>query len=365
MIHAISCIFHEKPKQSQIFFLEDLPNIDELKEVVFLADNISKHMLVKYLHSFPQAKQILIPAGEFYKTQETKQFIEEQLFKNKCGKQTTLIGVGGGVICDLAGYVCATYLRGIDLILIPTTLLAMVDAAFGGKNGINTSFGKNLLGTFYPARQIWIDLQATSTWTISHLQEGLAEIIKKALIADAEFFAFLERNVDLFLSKDKKFLKTCIKKSLEIKAFHVQNDLTDSGLRRSLNFGHTIAHALELTSKFSLSHGQAVAIGLCVETWISGQFFPEALLVLPKLIELLKKLKFSLSIPSFITVESLQEACSVDKKNTKDQKRVVLLKKLGAVEPFENNYCTPISDKILRKSLEWMFGEFKEPLYVY
>lgn len=360
---VLSCIFYEKPKKSQIFFLEELP-IESFHEVVFLVDTFSQRFIEKYLQTFPKTKLIVIPLGECYKTEETKQLIEEQLFKNKCSKQTTLIGVGGGVVCDLAGYVAATYLRGIDLILIPTTLLAMVDAAFGGKNGVNTAFGKNLLGSFYPACEIWIDLQTRDSWKMSHLQEGMAEMIKKALIADPKFFMLLENHTDLFLSKDLLFLKQCIKKSLMIKASYVQSDLLDSGLRRCLNFGHTIAHALESCSNYAISHGHAVAIGLCVETWISGQFYSEALLLVPIIIELLKKLQFPFLMPEIVTKEKLLKACSFDKKNSNAEARFVILKKLGEVESFGSNYCTTIPDKLLEESIEWMLEIFKEKAYV-
>ena len=363
MIPDLSCVFPTKPKQSDIF-IQEFPS-NQLSDIVFLADTHSEYIVDKYLRTYRQAKKIVIPPGECYKTQQTKQQIEEQLFKNKCGQSATLIGVGGGVVCDLAGYVAATYLRGIDLILIPTTLLAMVDAAFGGKNGVNTSFGKNLLGSFHPARQIWIDLQSSTTWTLAHLQEGMAEIIKKSLIGDEDFFYFLTKNTELFLSKDVDFLKTLIKKSLAIKAYFVQHDLTDQGVRRALNFGHTIAHALESSSQFAISHGHAVSIGLCVETWISSQFFPEVSDLLPQLMALLKKLQFPFSLPKNVSPKSLLEACSYDKKNTKTQKRFVLLKQLGIVAPFDQDFCSFVPDRVLVESIEWMFETFKEGSCVY
>jgi 3-dehydroquinate synthase len=358
MYPFLTCVFQENPKMSQVFFLENFSRCQELKELVFVVNTYSKSFVEKHFHLFPDAKLIVIPDGEMHKNQETKQWIEQELFLCKTTKELTIVGVGGGVVSDLVGYVASTYLRGVNLILVPTTLLAMVDAAFGGKTAINTEFGKNLVGTIYPASEIWIDITVSKTWSSQHLQEGFAEIIKKALIADKNLFVFLEQNVDLILKKDPSFLKECIKKSLEIKSLITKNDIFDQHKRRCLNFGHTIAHALEHSSNYAISHGHAVAVGLCVETWISGQFFPHVLPLISRIFKLLEKLHYNLVIPLNVTLESMLSACLMDKKNTRAQLRVVLIKDLGEVEPFENTYCKDVPFYVLEKSLLWMFETF-------
>jgi 3-dehydroquinate synthetase len=234
----------------------------------------------------------------------------------------------------------------------------MVDAAFGGKTGINTEFGKNLVGTIFPASEIWIDITVSKTWSLQHVQEGFAEVIKKALIADKALLVFLEQNVDLILQKDPSILKEFIKKSLEIKASMTKNDISDHHKRRCLNFGHTIAHALEHSSSYAISHGHAVAIGLCVETWISGQFFPHVLPLISRIFKLLETLQYNLVIPPNVNVENMVSTCLMDKKNTKEQVRIVLIKNLGEVEPFENSYCKEVPLAVLEKSLLWMFEVF-------
>jgi 3-dehydroquinate synthase len=360
----LTCVFQEKPKISQVFFLENFSRCQALKELVFVANTYSKSIVEKHLHLLPEAKLIVIPDGEMHKNQKTKQWIEQELFVSKATKELTIVGVGGGVVSDLVGYIASTYLRGVNLVLVPTTFLAMVDAAFGGKTGVNTEFGKNLVGTIYPASEIWIDITASKTWSLKHLQEGFSEIIKKALISDKNFFVFLEQNVDLILKKDLGLLKECIKKSLEIKSLMTKNDIFDQHKRRCLNFGHTIAHALEYCSHYTISHGHAVAVGLCVETWISGQFFPQVLPLISRIFKLLEKLHYNLTIPLNVTLESMLSTCLMDKKNTRTQLRVVLIKDLGEVEPFANTYCKEVPYYILEKSLLWMFETFSGVNYV-
>lgn len=356
----LTCSFQAPFLETQLYFCQSsyIQTRLENSRCIVIADTNTQWFAKRFLDSTTLDKLIVIPSGEFYKTQETKQQIEEALFKKKCGKDTLIVALGGGVLCDIAGFVASTYLRGVDLCFIPTTLLCMVDACLGGKTGINTSFGKNLIGTLYPAQEVWIDLSIISTWSPAHLVEGMAEIIKSALIADAELFSFLVKQHQRFFEKDLEFFQRCIHTTLDIKARLVTQDFKDQNVRRSLNFGHTIAHALEKCSQYTLSHGKAVALGLCVETWISGQLFPHAREVLPKLLELFELLKIPLFLPKECSFETLTEAMDYEKKNLSKAVCMALIEDLGRVAPFDGNYCSPLSSNLLKDGLEWMFNTF-------
>ena len=359
----LHCSFHKKPTFTKVYF-HNFPPLQNQKSSVFIADVNSKLIANKHLEKIQEADLLVIPSGEIYKTKSTTDWIENELFKRSCNKHTTLIAVGGGVVLDLVGFVAATYYRGVEFIAVPTTFLAMVDACLGGKNGVNTLYGKNLLGTIYPASSVWLDLDAAKTWSKAHLQEGMAEVIKSALIADCDFFSFLEAHVNLFLSKDHHFLEECIKKTLTIKKGFVAQDPEDAGMRRCLNFGHTIAHALEQTSSYRISHGQAVALGLCVETWLSHLMYPNLSDVLYRLIDLLRRMEFPLIIPKDVTISQLINTCLTDKKNLRHQTRCVVLESLGAAGSFDGDFCAPITKQALEMALEWMFATFKQEAYV-
>ena len=209
---------------------------------------LQKHSLCCYLFSFP--------SGEKYKTEKTKKHLEEALFKHSFSKDTTLIALGGGVVLDLVGFIAATFCRGVGLIFIPTTLLAMVDAALGGKNGINTKWGKNSLGCYFIPSQIWIHEQFLKTLSLEELYNGKVEFLKLALVYAPSL---------LFQSISQETIFA----ALEIKRRIIAQDFEDRGIRRILNLGHTVGHALELLSNYTLTHGKAVATGILIECALS------------------------------------------------------------------------------------------------
>ena len=180
-----------------------------------------------------------------------------------CVERTTpVLALGGGVIGDLAGFVASTYLRGIPLIQVPTTLLAQVDSSIGGKTAVDHGRLKNMIGTFYQPRLVFSDISLIKSLDGRQVGTGLAEVIKYAVIKDAAFFDYLEKNIDRVFAFDDKVLENIVYRSAKIKAEIVEKDEKDVGLRRSLNFGHTVGHAVESASNFSLSHGEAVALGM-------------------------------------------------------------------------------------------------------
>jgi 3-dehydroquinate synthase len=209
---------------------------------------------------------LVLSAGERSKSLRSAERLYRWLAHRRVERGDTLVAVGGGMITDLGGFVAATYLRGIPLVLVPTTLLAQVDAAVGGKTGVNLPEGKNLVGTFTPPRHVWIDPESLATLPPRQLRGGMAEVIKGAVIADAALFGLLERRAPAILRRDPVLLERVIGRSVGIKAAVVARDEREAGPRALLNYGHTIGHALEAAGGYRrLTHGEAVAIGMEAE----------------------------------------------------------------------------------------------------
>ncbi|HKQ62329.1 MAG TPA: 3-dehydroquinate synthase family protein, partial [Candidatus Polarisedimenticolaceae bacterium] len=224
------------------------------------------------LHAAPLAQRLgrrglavellTFPAGERSKTRRTKEALEDRLFRSGAGRDCALLAVGGGVTGDLAGFVAATWHRGVPVVQVPTTLLAMVDSALGGKTGVDLPGGKNLVGAFHQPEAIYADPAVLGTLDGRHYRDGFAEAVKTAVIADAGLFDRLERSVPRLLAREPAALEAVVAACLRHKAAIVAADERDDGRRAMLNFGHTVAHALEAVSRFGLRHGPAVAIGL-------------------------------------------------------------------------------------------------------
>ena len=210
---------------------------------------------------------VVIPAGEQHKTREQWGAITDAFLARGCGRDTTVIALGGGVIGDLAGFVAATYMRGIPVVQVPTTLLAMVDASVGGKTAVDTPAGKNTVGAFHPPALVLIDPATLASLPPRELRAGFAEVIKHAVIADASEIDAVVSLVPALLagSASGRALESLIERSVRIKATMVAADEREHGLRKVLNFGHTIGHGVEAGSDYSLLHGEAVAIGMVGE----------------------------------------------------------------------------------------------------
>ena len=217
------------------------------------------------------AHLIAFPAGEKSKTRKTKEKIEDQMLKLAFGRDACIIALGGGVVGDVAGFVAATYMRGIPYIQIPTSLLAMVDSSIGGKVAVDTLNAKNAIGAFYQPKKVIIDINFLKTLPRKELVNGFAEIIKHALIKDKDFFHFLEKSSDKILNCNSEILKQTIKRSCEIKAEIIMQDEKEKGLRKILNYGHTIGHAIETALNYKISHGNAIAIGMSYAAKLSAK----------------------------------------------------------------------------------------------
>lgn len=291
------------------------------------------------------------PEGEEHKSRHTKETLEDQMFALGLSRDTTLIALGGGVVLDVAGFVAATYCRGIPLILVPTTLLGMVDAGIGGKNGINVSHGKNLIGSIYQPLAVWIDPRVLTSLPEKEIRNGVVEMIKHGMIADKDYFDWLVTNANKLLARDPESIVQAIIESCRIKMSIVQEDEREEGPRALLNCGHTVAHALEKLTNYALSHGEAVAIGLLVESRMAADMGYLDRFALQRIELILTQFGLPLSIPAEFDVEQCLKVMQADKKAVDKQTRFVVLKNIG--EPYMRG-CMAIDDGIVRRNIEWM-----------
>ncbi len=246
-----------------------LPHLKRNKTVVITDENVARHQLPRLEKSLTGAaiefETIVLPAGEATKSFSQTEDLLEKLLSMRLERTDTIIAFGGGVIGDLVGFVASVYLRGINFIQIPTSLLAQVDSSVGGKTGINSKHGKNLVGAFHQPVLVLIDVTSLETLEHRHIIAGYAEVVKYGLINDPAFFYWLEQNGRALISGDRETRTTAIQKSCEAKAAVVAADEKESGMRALLNLGHTFGHALEAENGYNdkLFHGEAVAMG-CV-----------------------------------------------------------------------------------------------------
>ncbi|MBS4168956.1 3-dehydroquinate synthase [Parachlamydia sp. AcF125] len=301
-----------------------------------------------------EASLFTFPSGEAYKTRATKENLENQLFEKGLGRDTCLLAVGGGVVTDLAGFIAATYCRGIPLVMLPTTLLGMVDASIGGKTGVNTPRGKNLVGCIYQPQLVIMDVSTLGSLSREEIKNGAVEMIKHGLIADASYFSYLALHSDRLLALESAILQKAIYESCRIKKEMVEQDEKERGKRHLLNFGHTIGHALEHLTHYELSHGEAVAIGILVESYlalIKGCLSQHSF---DQIRDILRKYALPLRLPRRISYEALFQAMILDKKSCHGKPRFVMLQEIG--DPFipHSNYCVPIEDELIKQAVEWM-----------
>jgi 3-dehydroquinate synthase len=213
---------------------------------------------------------IEVPDGEKYKSLSTANYLYDELLKRKVDRTTTLIALGGGVIGDLTGFVAATYMRGLPLVHIPTTLLAQVDSSIGGKVAVDHPLAKNIMGSFYQPQAVYIDPEVLQTLSERDINNGIVETIKIAVISSPSLFRWLEKNIAQFINKNIYLLDELVKEAVSLKMDIVLKDPWERGLRKILNFGHSIGHALEVEAGYQgLSHGEAVALGMLIETKIA------------------------------------------------------------------------------------------------
>ena len=303
------------------------------KKFIIVDSKVSKK-INKIIKNKNNVFLITVKGSEKLKSINSYWKIISKLLQKKIDRSSTIISIGGGTVGDLCGFISNTILRGVKFSLIPTTLLSQVDSSIGGKNGINSKYGKNLIGTFYQPDIVIIDPTILSSLPLKQLRSGYAEIVKHALINDKNFYIWLKKNLKNILLLKKNPLCYAILKSIKIKEKYVTSDekekLVNSSSRAMLNFGHTFGHALESINKYrsNLSHGEAISIGMILATKISYRMKNIRRSELDDIIYHFKQAGLPYSTKSMIN-NKLYKAISADKKNTSNKINLILLKKVG------------------------------------
>lgn len=312
-----------------------------LKGDLFVADENT----APFLTPEQREKALILPPGEEAKTFPNVEKILFLALEKKLDRSSVMVGVGGGVICDMTAFAASLYMRGCQVELVPTTLLAMVDAAMGGKTGVDYGNYKNMVGSFYPARRVLINPEFLNTLSQREFLCGLAEVIKTALLADRTLLEILEKRKDEVLKRDPMLVKELITHCILVKSRIVQEDLREGGIRACLNLGHTFGHALETVSGFStISHGEAVAWGISKAALAAlkvGQIEQE---YHDRVINLLKSYDYNLEFE--FPVDSLIDAMGHDKKIRAGEKRFILTTGVG------KHNITPLKPELVREVLE-------------
>lgn len=310
--------------------------------LVVTDENVARLHAEKVMNSLREAgfapKIITVPAGEAYKNLETIQQLWNGFLANGLDRRSTIIALGGGVIGDMAGFAASTYMRGMNWICVPTTLLSIVDASLGGKTGFDLPEGKNLIGSFYPPKLVLADPQALQTLPTGEFTSGLAEVVKHGVISDPALFDLCGRGLECI----KDNLQTVVKRAMAVKIKIIEEDPYEKGFRAALNLGHTVGHAIELVSRFQLRHGEAVAIGIVTEAKLA-----ESLAIAPKglsdkISNVLSNLMLPVRIPAQLSREEILRAMRVDKKKSADTIRFALPVEIGKVELVDVSDLTSV-----------------------
>lgn len=281
--------------------------------------NLRKAGFTAELFSFPE--------GEKSKNLHSVEFLAEQMVEKSFDRSSVVIALGGGVVGDIAGLIASTFMRGVPIIQIPTTLLAMIDSSIGGKTGVNLKNGKNLFGTFHQPIAVFIDPHLLKTLARKHLKNGLAEAIKYGVIKSPKLFSFIEKNLEKFLKLDYKALEKLIKDCVKIKTEIVKKDPIEKGLRMILNYGHTFGHAIERLSNYTLLHGFAISLGMV----LANQKAVKLRLLSPANSARIKNLLKKADLPVYTMHKPTLKDVIHDKKTANNTINFVLPKRIGEV----------------------------------
>eukprot|EP00898_Chlorokybus_atmophyticus_P001158 jgi/Chlat1/2042/Chrsp17S02521 len=279
-----------------------------------------------------RVEHVILPDGEQYKSMEVLMKVFDKALESRLDRGSTMVALGGGVVGDMAGFAAATYQRGVHFIQVPTTLMAMVDSSVGGKTGVNHPLGKNMLGAFYQPRCVLIDTDTLKTLPDRELASGVAEVIKYGLIRDADFFEWQEKHMEELLARDPAIVAEAIKRSCENKAAVVAADERESGLRATLNLGHTFGHAIETGIGYGeWLHGEAVAAGTVMAADMSQRLGWIDSSLKERIVQLLERAQLPTAPPKgphALTVQQFRDLMAVDKKSAGGKLRLILLRGL-------------------------------------
>ena len=297
---------------------------------------------------------LTIPPGESNKTREVWSRLTDQMLAKGYGRDSAVIALGGGVVGDLAGFVAATFMRGVPVVQVPTTLVAMVDASIGGKTAVDTPAGKNLVGIFHPPAAVLVDPQLLATLPLRELRAGFAEVIKHGVIADEPYLREVAGSASELLSEGGAMsdrMVSLIVRSVEIKAEVVSRDEREEGLRKVLNFGHTIGHAVEMVSGFSLLHGEAVAIGMALESKLAERIGLAQTGTAATVIRTLQAAGLPTDLPIDCGSEAVIDTMRSDKKGRSGKTRFALPLRIGAMAGEDTGWTVSVGDDQLREVL--------------
>ena len=295
---------------------------------------------------------LIVAPGEGSKTRTRWAALTDRLLELGLGRDSALVAIGGGVVGDLAGFVAATYHRGIPWLSVPTSLLAMVDASVGGKTGVNTPLGKNLVGAFHPPAAVLADPAVLRTLRSAHRRAGLAEALKHGLVADAEYFEWISRNAGALRGGDAALLAELVTRSVRIKAAIVVDDEYEQGRRAILNAGHTVGHAIEQVTEYSILHGEAVGIGLVAEALLAERVGVAAAGLAERIRNALVWLGCPVALEPEWSIESLLVAMGRDKKVRGDELRFALPAGVGTMAGGGKNWTVAVPEPVVRDVLE-------------
>ncbi|MGD8730145.1 MAG: 3-dehydroquinate synthase, partial [Gemmatimonadota bacterium] len=294
------------------------------------------------------------PAGESSKTRKSWSILTDEMLEAGFGRDSCVIAVGGGVTTDLAGFVAATFLRGVPVVQVPTSYLAMIDASVGGKTGVDVHAGKNLVGAFHPPDLVVADPEVLATLALEERAQGLVEAFKHGAILDAAYFDSLDDEVGDLMAAEASIAGSAVARSVELKADVVSQDEFEGGYRQILNFGHTLGHALEAASHYAIGHGTAVAIGMLMETRLGERLGITEAGTYGRLQEALEELLGPLHEVE-LDPEAAVGYLRTDKKVRGGRPRVVLLKRLGEVDPGDR-WSHDVAAEILAEELNAGLG---------
>jgi len=326
------------------------------RRIVIVTDTtIARHYLAalenNLRHFDFDVSSVVIPPGENQKSLQRAHLLFTALLKGGVGRKSAIVALGGGVIGDLAGFIAATYHRGVTLVQVPTTLLSQVDSSVGGKVAVNHPLGKNMIGAFYQPKFVWVDAETLRTLPAREIVCGLGEVLKYGVVFDAEFFAYLEANLDNILKLEPASVLHVQARCCELKAHVVSEDEREQGLRVVLNYGHTVGHALEAAGHYRiLKHGEAVLLGMIAESFIAremGLLPPD---IHEKIVRTLRRLPVKLTKSSFSGARILK-AMAFDKKSVEGKARFVLPIRLGEVQVVDE-----VDVALIRSSLRYVLG---------
>jgi len=321
------------------------------KFVVTDENLVSAGHLAKLLGDRTVPTFVISPAGETSKNIDTAVSIIETMEKAYLGRDTLVVALGGGTVGDIAGFAAAVFKRGVPVLQIPTTTVAQADSAVGGKTGVDSSISKNAFGAFWHPAAVYIDVATLATLDERQFRAGLVESVKHALIADAEYFAFLEANLDAVLERGPEVLEKIAHLNCKIKGDVVEADPREQNQRRILNYGHTIGHAVEAASGFALLHGEAVAIGIVAAGLIEIEMGLGDTERLDRIRRILQKLDVPVKLPPDLVEKDLIDLIKRDKKAVNKWPRFVLIDEIGRVHQQDGQYAVEVAPELVERVL--------------